>query len=59
VEKFEPDPILLEMLAPYKGRVYDPCCGSGGATWRLANMNLAIRGIDANIAQGDSFHAHA
>ena len=79
--------VLAEMLAPYKGRVYDPCCGSGGmfvssekfieehrgrvgdisiygqesnyTTWRLANMNLAIRGIGANIAQGDSFHADA
>jgi len=79
--------VLVEMLAPYKGRVYDPCCGSGGmfvsserfieehrgrvgdisiygqesnyTTWRLANMNLAIRGIGANIAQGDSFHGDA
>jgi type I restriction enzyme M protein len=79
--------VLVEMLAPYKGRVYDPCCGSGGmfvssekfieehrgrvgdisiygqesnyTTWHLANMNLAIRGIGANIAQGDSFHADA
>ncbi len=77
--------LLVEMLAPYKGRVLDPCCGSGGmfvsserfveehggrigdvsvygqesnhTTWRLAKLNLAIRGIDANIAQGDSFHA--
>ena len=77
--------ILVEMLAPYKGRVYDPCCGSGGmfvssekfieahsgrlgdisiygqesnyTTWRLAKMNLAIRGIDAQIAHGDTFHA--
>jgi type I restriction enzyme M protein len=76
---------LVEMLAPYKGRVYDPCCGSGGmfvqsekfveahggrigdisvygqesnpTTWRLANMNLAIRGIDNNLGpeHGDSF----
>ena len=66
------------MLEPYKGRVFDPCCGSGGmfvqgekfvevhggrigdiaiygqesnqTTWRLCKMNLAIRGIDANIA---------
>src|SRR5438093_2443864 len=73
------------MLAPYKGRVYGPCCGSGGmfvssekfieahsgklgdisiygqesnyTTWRLAKMNLAIRGIDAQIAHGDTFHA--
>ncbi|MCK6448935.1 MAG: type I restriction-modification system subunit M [Planctomycetes bacterium] len=70
--------VLVEMLAPYKGRVFDPCCGSGGmfvqsekfveahggrrgdisvygqesnsTTWRLAKMNLAIRGIEANIA---------
>jgi type I restriction enzyme M protein len=76
--------VLVEILAPYKGRVYDPCCGSGGmfvqsetfieahagrrgdisiygqesnyTTWRLARMNLAIRGIDAQIAHGDSFH---
>ncbi len=79
--------VLVEMLAPYKGRVYDPCCGSGGmfvqsekfieahsgtigdisiygqesnyTTWRLAKMNLAIRGIDAQIAHGDTFHNHA
>ncbi len=77
--------LLVEMLAPYRGRVYDPCCGSGGmfvqsekfieehggrvgdisvygqesnyTTWRLAKMNLAIRGIEANIAHGDTFHA--
>jgi type I restriction enzyme M protein len=76
--------VLVEMLAPYKGRVYDPACGSGGmfvssekfieahggkisdisifgqesnyTTWRLAKMNLAIRGIDAQIAHGDTFH---
>jgi type I restriction enzyme M protein len=76
--------VLVEMLAPYKGRVYDPCSGSGGmfvqserfieahagrlgdisiygqesnyTTWRLAKMNLAIRGIDAQIAHGDTFH---
>jgi len=72
--------LLVSMLEPYKGRVFDPCCGSGGmfvqsikfvqshqggtikkeelsiygqesnqTTWRLAKMNLAIRGIDANI----------
>ena len=79
--------VLVEMLAPYKGRVYDPCCGSGGmfvssekfieahsgrigdisiygqepnyTTWRLAKMNLAIRGIDAQIAHGDTFHRDA
>jgi type I restriction enzyme M protein len=78
--------VLAEMLAPYKGRVYDPCCGSGGmfvqsekfveahggrigdvsifgqesnpTTWRLAMMNLAIRGIEANLGgeHADSFH---
>ena len=78
--------VLVEMHAPYKGRVYDPCCGSGGmfvqsekfieehggkvgdisiygqesnsTTWRLAKMNLAIRGIDANLGpeHADSFH---
>lgn len=78
--------VLVEMLAPYKGRVYDPCCGSGGmfvqsekfaeahggkigdisvygqesnhTTWRLAKMNLAIRGIDSNLGkeQADTFH---
>jgi type I restriction enzyme M protein len=78
--------LLVEMLAPYKGRVFDPCCGSGGmfvqsekfaevhggrigdisiygqesnhTTWRLAKMNLAIRGIDANFGpeHADSFH---
>ena len=70
--------LLVEMIEPYKGRVFDPCCGSGGmfvqsekfvkihggrigdiaihgqesnqTTWRLCKMNLAIRGIDANIA---------
>jgi type I restriction enzyme M protein len=79
--------VLVEMLAPYKGRVYDPCCGSGGmfvssekfieahsgkigdisifgqesnyTTWRLAKMNLAIRGIDAQIGKGDTFHEDA
>ena len=79
--------VLVEMLAPYKGRVYDPCCGSGGmfvssekfieahagrlgdisiygqesnyTTWRLAKMNLSLRGIDAQIAHGDTFHNHA
>ncbi|MCA3006380.1 MAG: SAM-dependent DNA methyltransferase [Phycisphaerales bacterium] len=76
--------LLVNMLAPYKGRIYDPCCGSAGmfvqseefiehhggrigdisvfgqesnyTTWRLAKMNLAIRGIDAAITHGDSFH---
>ena len=83
--------LLVEMLEPYSGRVYDPCCGSSGmfvqsvefieahatgngngggargdisvwgqesnyTTWRLARMNLAIRGIEGQIAHGDSFH---
>jgi type I restriction enzyme M protein len=83
--------ILVEMLEPYRGRVYDPCCGSSGmfvqsvefieahatgngnggkakagisiygqesnyTTWRLAKMNLAIRGIEGQIAHGDTFH---
>lgn len=70
--------LLVDMLNPYKGQIFDPCCGSGGmfvqsekfveahggrigdisiygqesnqTTWRLCKMNLAIRGIDANIA---------
>ena len=87
--------LLVAMIEPYQGRVYDPCCGSSGmfvqsmafidahasgngnggklprgasadvsiygqesnhTTWRLAKMNLAIRGIDGQIAQGDTFH---
>jgi type I restriction enzyme M protein len=78
--------LLVGMIEPFKGRVYDPCCGSGGmfvqsekfvlahggrvgdlsiygqesnpTTWRLCRMNLAIRGIDCNIGEGnaDSFH---
>ena len=78
--------LLVEMLEPYRGRVYDPCCGSGGmfvqseklvkerggrigdiaiygqesnyTTWRLAKMNLAVRGIDADIRWNNegSFH---
>jgi type I restriction enzyme M protein len=77
--------LLVNMIEPYNGRVYDPCCGSGGmfvqsakfveehagkignisiygqeyvaTTWRLAKMNLAIRGIDANLGErdGDTF----
>ena len=70
---------LVEVLQPYHGRVYDPCCGSGGmfvqsakfveshsgnindisvygqdsnpTTWKLAQMNLAIRGIDADLGK--------
>ena len=78
--------VLVEMLEPYQGRVYDPCCGSGGmfvqsekfvlehggrigdlaiygqesnyTTWRLAKMNLAVRGIDSDIRWNNegSFH---
>lgn len=76
--------LLVDMLEPYSGRVYDPACGSGGmfvqsekfveehsgrlgdiaiygqelneTTWRLAKMNMAIRGIDADIRRGDTFH---
>ncbi len=83
--------LLVEMLQPFKGRVYDPCCGSSGmfvqsvefirahasgngnggaargdisiygqesnyTTWRMARMNLAIRGIEGRIEHGDSFH---
>ena len=83
--------LLVEMIEPYQGRVYDPCCGSSGmfvqsiefinahatgngnggrayrdisiygqesnhTTWRLAKMNLAIRGIEGQIAHGDTFH---
>ncbi|HMP76886.1 MAG TPA: class I SAM-dependent DNA methyltransferase [Kiritimatiellia bacterium] len=71
--------LLVEMLAPYKGRIYDPCCGSGGmfvqsekfveahggkigdisiygqesnpTTRRLAIMNLALRGIEADFGK--------
>ena len=81
--------LLVDMLQPFRGRVYDPCCGSSGmfvqsvefirahasgtgnggrargdisifgqesnyTTWRLAKMNLAIRGIKGRIAHGDS-----
>lgn len=76
---------LVEMIEPYKGKIYDPCCGSGGmfvqsdkfvkehqgrindisvygqeynaTTWKLAKMNLAIRGIDNNLGahQADTF----
>jgi type I restriction enzyme M protein len=76
---------LVAMLAPYEGRIYDPCCGSGGmfvqsntfveahggqrddisvygqesnaTTWRLAKMNLAIRGITGDLGKenADSF----
>ena len=78
--------VLVEMLEPYQGRIYDPCCGSGGmfvqsekfvqehggrigdiaiygqesnyVTWRLAKMNLAVRGIDSDIRWNNegSFH---
>ena len=70
---------LVEILKPFNGRVYDPCCGSGGmfvqsakfienhqgninnisvygqdsnpTTWKMAQMNLAIRGIEADLGQ--------
>ena len=83
--------LLVAMIEPYQGRVYDPCCGSAGmfiqsvrfieahatgngnggrarnnlsiygqesnpTTWRLARMNLAIRGIEGQVEYGDSFH---
>lgn len=76
--------LLVEMLEPYRGRIYDPACGSGGmfvwsekfvqehsgragdiaiygqelneTTWRLAKMNMAIRGIDADLRRGDTLH---
>jgi type I restriction enzyme M protein len=77
--------LLAEMLEPYKGKIYDPCCGSGGmfvqsikfinshngnqkdisiygqeytsTTYKLAKMNLAIRGISGNLGEvaGDTF----
>lgn len=74
--------LLVEMLQPFSGRVYDPCCGSGGmfvqsarfveahggnrdelsiygqekaaSTWRLAKMNLALRGIEADLGPRDA-----
>ena len=70
---------IVEVLQPYQGRVYDPCCGSGGmfvqsakfiknhqkelsgisvygqeanpSTWKMAHMNVAIRGLEANLGQ--------
>lgn len=77
--------MMVDILEPYKGRVYDPCCGSGGmfvqcskfvkehqgniddisiygqesnpGTWKMAKMNLAIRGIEGDLGEsnGDSF----
>jgi len=77
--------LLVNMIQPFKGKVYDPCCGSGGMfvqsqkfveehqgkkdaihvygqeynakTWQLCKMNLAIRGIDADLGprDGDTF----
>lgn len=77
--------LMVDMLEPFSGRVYDPACGSGGmfvqaskflkahggvgndisvfgqeqnpTTWRLAKMNLALRGIEANLGPqwGDTF----
>ncbi|MFV3408901.1 type I restriction-modification system subunit M [Bdellovibrio bacteriovorus] len=78
--------LLVEMIEPMKGRIYDPACGSGGmfvqslkfleahggkrgalsiygqesnpTTWKLAKMNLAIRGLDGNLGEtnADTFH---
>lgn len=76
--------LIAEMIEPYDGKIYDPCCGSGGmfvqslkfvgahggnqknisvygqeytkTTYKLARMNLAIRGIAADIRLGDTFH---
>ena len=76
--------LIAELIEPYDGKIYDPCCGSGGmfvqsvkfveahggnqrnvsvygqentnTTYKLARMNLAIRGISADIRQGDTFH---
>lgn len=77
---------LVRMIEPYEGRIYDPCCGSGGmfvqsekfvrehqgrienlsiygqelnsTTWKLCKMNLAIRGLEANLGphHADTFH---
>lgn len=77
--------LMVDVLEPTKGRVYDPCCGSGGmfvqcakfvkahrgqvdnisifgqesnpGTWKMAKMNLAIRGLEGNLGtkNGDSF----
>ena len=78
--------LIVNMIEPFNGRVYDPCCGSGGMfsqsanfirnhqgninnisiygqeknpdTWRMAKMNLAIRGLSADLGDsfGDTFH---
>lgn len=76
--------LIAEMIEPYDGKIYDPCCGSGGmfvqsmkfvkahhgnqknisvygqeytkTTYKLARMNLTIRGINADIRLGDTFH---
>jgi type I restriction enzyme M protein len=91
-EFYTPRPVvrlLVEMIEPFKGRIFDPACGSGGmfvqseefvlahggkigdlavygqesnnTTWRLAQMNLAIRGIEADIKwnEGGSFREDA
>lgn len=78
--------LIAELIQPYEGKIYDPCCGSGGmfvqslkfvdahhgnrknvsvygqeytkTTYKLAKMNLAIRGISANLGEheADTFH---
>ena len=80
--------LLVEMVEPYEGRVYDPCCGSGGmfvqskaflakhggkltdlsvygqefnpTTWKLAKMNLALQGINADLGDqwADTFRVN-
>lgn len=84
-EFYTPDDLvwlITELIEPYKGKVYDPCCGTGGMfiqsykfveahkgnlnqvsiygqeanpdTWKLAKMNLAIRGIPCNLGDKDA-----
>lgn len=78
--------LIAELIEPYRGKIYDPCCGSGGmfvqsmkfieshhgnkrdisvygqeytnTTYKLAKMNLAIRGISSNLGEmaADTFH---
>lgn len=76
--------LIAELIEPYDGKIYDPCCGSGGmfvqslkfvqshggnrknisvygqeltkTTYKLARMNLAIRGLSSDIRLGDTFH---
>ena len=78
--------LIVDMIEPFQGRVYDPAMGSGGffvqsekfiearggklgyisvygqesnpTTWRLAAMNMAIRGIDFNFGRAPGEHLH-